>query len=361
MQKTSDIIRTYFYMSTQASWEAMLKACELAEKTIDLEQYIFVPDETGKRFVDVLVRKAEAGVRVRLLLDMVGSLSMFLSDIPDLLMKKGVEVQFFNPVKMWRIGNVTSHFFRDHRKLLVIDNAVAFTGGVGIEDRMKDWRDTSVEVSGSIVQNFTYIFDLVWRRMQKGKYIRFRRPPYYHKNYDLLINSPRFRQRFIYFTYISQIRNASKSIYLATPYFVPDHRFLRVLRIAAHRGVDVRLIMPTVSDHYMIDHVQAWYVTQALKAGVRVFTYPKPFYHAKMAVVDGTWASVGSFNIDNLSILFNHEANLCSTDHAFVNEVSYQFANDLMIAKEVTYEQWKNRPSYRKVLEFLSWPFHKFF
>lgn len=339
----------------------MLAACRNAQTSIDLEQYIFVNDRIGFQFIEVLIKKAREGVRVRVILDMVGSIALYVSGLDQYVREKGVEIVYFNPISLWRLGHIASHFFRDHRKILIVDESVGFIGGVGIEDRMKTWRDTMVEVHGALVPSMVYTFELTWKRLLYGRYRRFIRPHHTPADYEISINAPRYRQRLLYHLYIARIRAARTSIYIAAPYFVPDRRFFRALRAAARRGVKVTLVIPRIHDHYINDYVRAWYVTHALKAGITIFFYDQSFYHVKMATIDGQWATIGSCNIDNMSFVFNHEANIVSTNAHFIAEVEKHFEKDIEISQRVKYDEWNNRSWFLKVVEVMTWPFHMFF
>jgi len=178
--------------------------------------------------------------------------------------------------------------------------------------------------------------------------------------YSFLVNAPRLRQRYIYRALLSAIRNAKNYIYLSTPYFIPDIPLYRALRAAAKRGVDVRIIVPEISDYAFIDHARESYFTLVLKAGVKIYTYVPKMMHAKTAVVDDAWAMAGSFNLDSLSFFFNHEANIASTDQTFIREIKQDFVEDLAVCKKITLEEWAHRPLRRKILELLTWPFHSF-
>lgn len=336
----------------------MLKLISTAKESIDIEQYIFMPDTIGTRFIELLKRKAAAGVKIRVLCDMFGSASLYYSDIPNTLRGLGIEVQFFNPVRLWMIHTFFGHFFRDHRKILIVDGKRACLGGVGIRDDMKTWRDTTIVIEGAFVKNITYAFDLVWKRVKTNKYRRFTRPPVFSKKHEILINSPRFNQRFIYYSLIEHMRQATNRIYLVTPYFVPDNRFVRVLRLAARRGVEVRLIVPEVSNHSLTDFARRSYITDVLNEGGRVFLYGPRMLHAKYASIDGKWATVGSCNFDNLSFRFNHEINFASTDDSFINFLESDFHEDMEGATEVTVEEWNKRPIHWKIREFLARPLH---
>jgi len=353
------------------AWESMLDDCRGATASIDLEQYIFEHDAIGKRFADTLEQKAGEGVRVRLLCDMAGSYNFFNSTYAKRLIANGVEVLFFNPIKPWRINNYSSWFFRDHRKVLVIDSRIGHIGGVGIHQRMQGWRDTHVRIEGSVVRELGDVFEQMWVRAHEGKKFKldsaFRRADDvqlrrsgFARHFYFLTNSPRFHRRFIYHSLLDTIRNSRKRIYLTTPYFVPDLRLVRALRFAARRGVDVRLIVSMASDLPFVDIATRSYFWIMLKAGVRIYLYRDHVLHAKVSITDDDWVSVGSANLDNLSLLLNYEANLVSTDRSFVQRMIDQFNKDLERSSEVFFDAWKRRSWIQKVLEVIMWPIHKF-
>ncbi|MDQ3014255.1 MAG: phospholipase D-like domain-containing protein [bacterium] len=351
-------VQTQFFTKTSDAWQAMLGDVESASASIDIEQYIFTIDLIGQQFIDLLIQKAKAGLRIRLLCDTVGSWSFYRSPLPEQLRSVGIHVKFFNPVKPWRITNFTANFFRDHRKIMIIDDHIAHLGGVGIKNDMADWRDTHMRVTGLLVPDIMRSFEIIWRSMIRSKRARFTPSPQFVKNFNVLTNSPRPGQRFIYQALISQIRNAKKYIYLTTPYFIPDIRLFRILRLAAKRGVDVRIMVPEIADHYFINHARESYFTLALKAGIRIRVYKGVMMHAKSAVIDDEWATTGSFNLDSLSFYFNHEINIAASDPAFVAQVKQHFFEDIQLSREVQYEQWIHRPLRKKFLELLTWPFH---
>jgi cardiolipin synthase A/B len=348
-----------FYRDSKSTWEAMLADIERATVSIDFERYIFVCDTIGQRFIDAFIRKAKQGVKIRILCDMVGSLGFYLSQIPVELSRIGIQVQFFNPISLWRIGNFSANLFRDHRKLLIIDGNVGYIGGIGMQDHMADWRDTEVRIEGGFALHMRELFESMWHSTLKRRFIKPKRLNVFVKHYELVTNAPHFRQRFIYRSFISAIRNAKRYIYLTTPYFVPDLKFLRVLRLAAKRGVDVRLLVPEYADHYFVTSARESYFTLLLKSNIRVYKYHEVMMHTKTAVIDDEWATVGSFNLDSLSFLFNYEANVVSSDREFAAIVKEDFFNDLRNAHEVHYEEWIRRPLLQKLRELLTWPMHK--
>jgi cardiolipin synthase len=347
-----------FYTQTGEAWEAMLADLREAKETIDIEQYIFNYDAIGQQFIDILIEKAQTGLKIRLLCDMVGSHSFYHSAIPAVLRHQGVEVRFFNPISPWRIANFTSNFFRDHRKVLVVDSKIVHLGGVGIAEYMKAWRDTHMRLIGPIAPDIKVSFESVWENAGRSFPFGIKQPHHFVKRFNLLTNAPGLRQRAIYQALIAEIRGAQKYIYLTTPYFIPDARLFRVLRLAARRGVDVRIIVPTVADHFLIDHARESFYATALRSGIKIYLYKHIMMHAKTAVIDDMWAMAGSFNLDNLSSLFNHEANISSDDAGFISELKSHFIEDLTNCNEVHYGEWIIRPFYKKILELVTWPFH---
>jgi cardiolipin synthase len=351
-------VKIDFYTKTSHAWEAMLEEIRNAKHSIFIEQYIFFVDSIGRQFIELLREKVKQGVRVRMLLDMVGSYNFYQSLMPDFLRDQGFEIRFFNPVKPWHITNFTSNFFRDHRKILIVDNEVAHLGGVGIQEHMAPWRDTHMRVKGPLVEHIKQSFDNVWDGVRLGFYIKYDKFNTFIRKYDLLVNSPSLRQRFIYHDMLAKVREAKQYIYLTTPYFIPDVVFFRALQLAAKRGVDVRLLVPKVADHLFINHARESYFTLALKAGIKIYVYTPTMMHAKTMVIDDVWASAGSFNLDSLSFYFNHEANIASSEPVFINEVKNHFFEDIKLSTEVTLDQWIKRPIRKKFLELLTWPFH---
>jgi cardiolipin synthase A/B len=350
-----------FYLNSEQTWAAMLNDLEKAEKTIDLEQFIFQDDEVGRRFAEVLMKKAGQGLVVRLLCDTAGSLSFFTSELVSKLKEAGVEVKFFNEISPWRITRLKIWFFRDHRKILVVDGRIAFIGGVGIGEKLLKWRDTHVRLVGPIVSEIQEAFGRMWRIVGREKFFPFKKPRASEDGFMLATSAPHFRQRYIHHEFMEAVRAATSCVYITTPYFVPDRAFVRVLRLAARRKVDVRLLVPEASDHPFVDAAGRGLFKQLLKSGVRIYFYKDDMLHSKTMVVDEDWATVGSSNIDNYSFFFNYEANVISTNKAFVLEIKNHFLNDLENTKEVTREEWKRRPWIAKAREVFWSYFASFF
>jgi cardiolipin synthase len=351
-------VETQFYTKTSDAWVAMLEDIAAAKISIDIEQYIFSIDSIGLQFLDLFQQKVKEGVKIRILCDAVGSWSLYRSTWPERLRDAGIEIKFFNPIRPWRVDLFTSNFFRDHRKLLIIDGTIGHIGGVGIQDNMSEWRDTHMRMIGPIVDDMVISYNAIWTRLGKKFFRHLKHHHVFLKKYNLLTNSPRIRHKHIYQALIANIRNARTYIYLTTPYFIPEIRFYRVLRLAAKRGVDVRLLVPQISDHLFVNHARESYFSLALKSGIRIFVYQPVMLHTKSAAIDDIWATTGSFNLDSLSFYFNHEANISSADPEFITTIKDHFFKDLTQCKEITYEEWVKRPLRKKILELLTWPFH---
>ena len=351
-----------FYTDTDKAWESMLYDINAAEVSIDLEQYIFALDDIGNRFVQTLIKKSRSGVKVRLLCDAVGSTKFFVSAVPEELKREKIDVQFYNPISPWRLYNFTSWFLRDHRKILVIDGRVGHTGSLGINQNMSLWRDTHVRLTGGLVQSLMHTFDQMWTITKLNKKIhRFDKYPSPSPKFDFVLTTPHIRSWTIRRRFIEAIRGAKKYIYLTTPYFVPDLGFFRALRLASKRGVDVRLILPVSSDITAVDIASASYVGLALKSGIKVYYYHNKFLHAKTAVIDDEWSTVGSANLDNLSFRYNFEANIISMDPKFCSELKEHFFEDLKQTSQINEEAWKKRSILQKISEIITWPVHNFF
>lgn len=342
------------YKKTSEAWVAMLQACKEAKETIDLEQYIFLNDEIGKQFIEVFKEKTLQGVKIRLLVDMAGSFKFYSSVIPEELMNEGIEVRFFNPIRPWRIHTFTSWFFRNHKKTLVIDGKVAFTGGTGVGYYMANWRDTTARMEGNVAREIKESFEELWWHVKDRRMVT--RIKNFRKNrqkQEFITNSPYLGKRFLYYVMIESFRRAKKSIHITTPYFIPDRRLRRVLRLAAHRGVDVKVIVPKVLDVPIVELASHSLYTDLLKNGVRIFKYQPHILHAKTAIVDGEWATFGSFNLDSLSFVYNFEANVVTFNREFIQEIERNFEEDLSMSEEITHEQWQKRSFNTRVGEFL--------
>lgn len=337
----------------------MLEDCAKAEKSIVLEQFIFTNDEYGKKLIDVCVERASKGVSVRFLWDAAGSFTFFGSNIAEDLRQKGVELLFWRTLipDYFKVQNFRSWFLRNHRRTLVIDGKVGYTGSICVKDSMRNWRDINARFDGSVVKDMQEAFDRMWLRAKGSKRIpgpkASRDPEFIYET-----NYPSPGKRRLYRSLVEAIRGAKSYVYMTTPYFVPTHRLARVIRLAAHRGVDVRLIIPERTDHYpALDLGARSYFKSLLDSGVRIFLYPNKdgasLIHGKATVVDGEWSTIGSLNLDNVSLLYNFEANIISTNSRFAEELSSHFVHDMNASREVSASEWHDRFFLEKLPELV--------
>ncbi len=342
------------YNSNEEAWQAILADCAKAERSIVLEQYIFVPDEFGNKLIEICKERASKGVKVRFLWDAAGSFSFWGGSTIEDLKEKGIKLLFWKTLvpDYTKLSNFKSWFLRNHRRTLVIDENVGYTGSMCVFEPMKKWRDTNVRLEGPVVKEMHNAFDRMWARATHNKYFP-RRVRARDHEFKYITNNPAPRRRHIYSELVEAIRSARKYIYITTPYFVPTHRIIRILRLAARRGVDVRIIVPENSNYYAVDLGARSYFNTLLQSGIRIFLYSGNLIHAKTAVIDGEWATVGSMNLDRISLLYNFEANIVSRNPRFAEELVALFVKDITDSKEVTLKEWHNRFFIEKIPEIL--------
>lgn len=322
---------------TGDAWEAVAADLSRATRSIEFEQYILGDDVIGNRILDLLADRARRGVRVRLLLDAFGSSAVEDSDGRRRLEAAGGEVRFYNPLSFGHIIGLPPRIHRDHRKLVLIDGETAWLGGICFEDRMRNWRDTFLRLGGPGMEPMLDLFNVAWQRAGTGKGLRERRKerkerPYNNQRgpFRYLVNSPeppicRELARCL----LDKVQQARHTLRLSTPYFVPEHRLLRYLLAARKRGVAVTLLLPGVSDHPPLDILSRAFAARLDRAGAQVFFFRDRMMHAKIAVVDGTWASVSSLNLDRMSTRLNLENGVVSEEPSFIAAVDRQFDRDI--------------------------------
>ncbi len=348
---------------------AMMTAIASATNHIHLETYIFDQDEMGLRFAELLIEKQKDGVAVSVLYDSVGTLGT-----PEAFFERmrqaGIRLIAFNPVNpaagsgKWRVNN------RDHRKILIVDGTQAFTGGVNISatyaksslfrsgakaDADVGWRDTHIKIEGPAVAALQWTFLKSWTQQEAGELPAAHffppLPAAGDKIVRILASEPGGDHE-IFKAYALAIQSAEKSIHLTAAYFVPDLQTIESLTAAARRGVDVKLILPGVTDSSLVFYAGRAAYEQLLAAGVRIYQLKVAVLHAKTAVIDGTWSTVGSSNIDLRSFLHNSELNVVILGESFGREMENAFAEDLRDSQEITLQTWQARPISDRLREW---------
>jgi len=338
---------------------AMLAGIRSAKKTVTFETYIYWADSIGGEFADALSERARAGVKVHVLLDWIGSSKMDPKYIES-MQQAGVEVERYHKPEWWHPARLNN---RTHRKLLIIDGVVGFTGGVGIADKWRGdaqdadhWRDTHFRAEGPVVAQMQAVFNDNWvkatgRVLDGETYfpaLTARGP----SAAQMFSSSPTGGSESMHLMYLMVITAARRSIDLSSSYFVPDELALDALLAARKRGVRVRIITPgTEIDSEIVRSASHALWGELLKAGVEIFEYQPTMFHCKVLIADGLLVSVGSTNFDNRSFALNDEANLNVLDADFAKQQTDVFEKDLKRAKHVSFEAWKNRPWKQKLAE----------
>jgi cardiolipin synthase len=337
----------------------MLRAIRAATTTITFETFIYWSGRIGREFADALIERSRAGVKVHVLLDWLGSKKMDQQLLRE-MEGAGVDVERYHPLRWYNLSRVNN---RTHRKLLVVDGRVGFTGGVGIADEWtgdaqdpQHWRDTHFMLEGPAVAQMQAAFMDNWlkthaRVLHSGDYFP-KLEPVGGSPAQLFMSSPEEGSESVRLMYLLSITAARRSVRLATAYFVPDDLAVETLAGARRRGARVEVIVP---GHHIDTHLvrrasrSRW--GKLLEAGVAIYEYQPTMYHTKVMIVDDLWVTVGSTNFDNRSFRLNDEANLNVYDADLAAHQIRCFEQDKSRARQITFEEWKNRPLKEKLIE----------
>jgi cardiolipin synthase len=335
-------------------YEDMLATIEAAQERILFETFIIKADTVGKRFKDALVRAADRGVDVRVVYD--GFANLVVS--PTFL-------RFPKPVQVLRYPMFSGWLFvsprrwgRDHRKILVVDDTAAFVGGYNVgSEYATEWRDTHLKVEGGAVWDLDNAFVDFWNLNARGlPMLKDRGSPSWDPRVRAHRNVPSQLVFPVRGMYLEAIDRASDHIYLTAAYFIPDSDILRALKEARSRGVDVRILVPEVSNHVVADWLSRGFYGELLSHGVRIFRYKDAMVHAKTATIDGRWSTVGTANIDRISLTGNYEINLEIHDDGLAAHLEKVFETDLAQADELTRGEWAKRPFVSRACEMILAP-----
>jgi cardiolipin synthase len=342
---------------------AMLGAIREAKRTVDLETYIFKDDHAGRLFADALMDAARRGVEVRLLVDGAGGRA---GSLFNPMKQAGVKAYIYHPIRLLTIYRLTQ---RTHRKILVVDGTVCFTGGVGIEDRWlgnarnpKEWRDIQVRATGPVASQMQAVFAEDWTytsgEILAGDKFFPEIKPAGGLAAQAIKSSHGDSSSLAEMLYFVAIQTAEKSIYIQNAYFVPDRHIRDALVAAKKRGVDVRIMVP--GKHIDVPPLRLasrLHYDDLLEAGIKIYEYADTMMHSKTAVFDGIFSVVGSINFDTRSMNINAEESLGFYDREFAARLTATFEQDMKHCQEVTYESWKRRGFVQRSFEYLSWFF----
>ena len=344
------------FTSGQDVFDDMIAAIDGAQETVKLETYIWKDDATGRRFRDAVNRAAQRGVDVWVQYDGFGNLvvprSFYRGFHPDVRVFR--LPAFARPY--WR-GPVRHSGF-NHSKILVVDGRVGYVGGYNIGDEYAtEWRDTHVKEEGPAVWGLDHSISQVWNAAHpQEEQMGWITPLSWEPVVTVAANMPLRLTYPIRTVYLEAIDRAQRRIYISTPYFIPDRQVLEALEDAARRGVDVRVMIPKDSNHVVADWVSRGFYAEMLDAGITVVLYAAGMIHAKTATIDGEWSTVGTANIDRLSLSFNYETNLSVVDRDFAARMEEIFAADSAVSEVLTGARWKDRHGMARVVETLMRP-----
>jgi len=361
----------------QATYAAMFEVIRNAKAHINLETFILEDDEIGRKFTDLLLLKQAEGVQVNIIYDSVGSLKT-----PEAFFKRlrdgGIQVVEFNPVNPLKAQGEWTLMHPDHRKILIVDGKVAILGGINIssvytsslsgrkkiEGEPLPWRDTDVQIEGPAATEAQKLFLETWLKQEGPELAESKYLPDQKEYGNALVrvvgSTPGQSNRITFIVYVSAITFAEHSIHLTNAYFIPDDQIMDAFTDAARRGVDVKIILPATTDSSLALNAARYNYSGLLKAGVKIYERRNAILHAKTAVIDGVWSTVGSTNLDYWSLLSDDEVNAVVLSREFAVEMEKMFDMDLAESDRIQWDKWKKRPLSQKIKEafahlFVQW------
>ena len=339
-------------------FESLIKDLENAKLYINLQYYIFENDKIGNIIKDILIQKAKSGVKVRVIYDHVGCFNVNKKFYKEMCLA-GVDAKPFLKVTFPKFA--TRINWRNHRKICVIDGEIGYIGGMNIADRYVDgvyygdWRDTHLRILGPAVGGLQYVFAVDWNFMSESLLTditkHYNVPDNAMDGVQIMTSGPLGQWSNISFEYLKAISNAKKCIYIQTPYFLPTESLLKALETAALAKVDVRIMMPEKSDSIILRLASFSYISECLRAGIKIYLYQKGMLHAKTLIIDDEFSSNGSTNFDFRSFEHNFESNAFIYSKDFNNLMKKIFFNDVVHCRRVNTTLWRHRSLYNKALE----------
>lgn len=346
----------------EEKFKKVFEAIRLARYHVHLEYYIYENDNIGTQLAELLIQKVAEGVEVRFLYDALGS-NRIKKKFVNRLKNAGVQIAPVNKIRFRMLANRIN--YRDHRKIIIVDGKEAFTGGINVSDKYinngnnkRYWRDTHLYIKGPGIFYLQYLFISNWifsneRMMELKKEYFNDKPEPNNKIVQIAASGPDTKPSIMYST-VSSIFSAKKRLYITTPYFIPSDNVLLAIKHAALSGVDVRLIVPEISDSKFVNAAAYSYYDEILSAGVRVFLYEKGFIHAKTMIVDEELSMVGTANMDVRSHEMNFEVNAIVYDREINRQLTDAFLKDLENCREISLEEWSQRNKVKIFFEHLA-------
>jgi cardiolipin synthase A/B len=346
----------------EETFAQLKKKLREAERFIHMEYYIFRSDRLGREIIDILIEKAKQGVEVLFMFDAAGSMKFAVRDLKD-MQEAGIKAAPFSPLKY---GFFNQKFnFRNHRKIVIIDGEIGFVGGlnVGVEylgedDKIGFWRDTHMVLTGEAVYTLHNVFLLDWEYVSGEKVLENNRAVKYPHDEDeldgaiqVVPSGPDTQQGIMSDFYYTMMSCATKSIWIATPYFVPDEAIRTALRVAAAKGIEVRIMVPEINDSYLTQYASRSYYSELLRNGAEIYSYKKGFLHQKVIIVDGNIASIGTANLDMRSFHLNFEVNVFLFGTSSIRDLVAHYEEDLEESEKISPVQYHKRGLWERTKE----------
>jgi cardiolipin synthase len=370
MIKNTEALQQIIFPTARDFFPSLIAAINAAEKTIDLETYIFSLDSLWEKVANALINAANRGVKVRVLVDGAGT-SYWGGSFTKKLEQAGVETRIFHPFPwrlwQWSRSYVRVNFLlkaiylllkinsRNHRKLCIIDNTVAFAGSFNISkvhldtnEGGSDWRDTAVKITGENLKELCEAFNTAWDHLPIQERIQEIFRPV-ERDPVIRLNNTRHLRRSLYKNLLNKISHCKKRLWMVNAYFIPDNILLRKLKEVAESGIDVRIILPKKSDIFFMPWASAAFYQSLLKSGVKIYEYLPSMLHTKMIIIDD-WITVGSSNLNHRSLLHDLEIDVNIRTPEAKTAVENQFAEDLQNSQQIKLADWYKRSWYQRFI-----------
>ncbi len=361
----NNILNYKLFFTSKDCIKAIKSKILSAKESIDIEIYYFTPDNIGSDIINLLKQKSSEGVKVRLLLDHVGSFRFDKTSIIKDLQKHNIEIRFFNSILPFTKNRKTFLFLRNHRRSIIIDNEYIFTGSVCLSDQMIHWLDLCILIKDkSLNDKVRKIFNSTWNRVyyptfrigrSSNKYLKSKE----ERDFSYITQSPLQFERHIYKEYLKNIKNSKTNITLVAPYFIPDFKLTRQLKQATKKGVVVNIILPIKSNWLIADIARNTFIKTFIKHKINIYFIEK-MIHSKFAIFDDKSAFIGTMNLDNLSLKYNYESGMLIYNQQCINDL--QTYSEFLISKGFSFSEksWSKRNIILKISEIIIWPIRKF-
>ncbi|WP_284041402.1 cardiolipin synthase [Polaribacter sp. Z014] len=346
-----------------ATFEAIFKALETAKKFVHIQYYIFEEGDLAEKFKTILIKKAKEGVEVRLLYDALGSRTLSHTYINS-LKAEGIEVFGFLPMKLGRF--LSSINYRNHRKIVVVDSVYGFTGGINVADKyisgdpdLGNWYDMHLQLKGTIVNSLQSVFAMDWSFASNSDNLL--NTQYFLKHStsgktvaQVVAGGPDSEFSAIQQLYFSIINSAKKYVYITNPYIIPGEALKEAMQVAALSGIDIRLLLSTKSDSFLVKWTVRSIFEDLLESGVKIFLFPDGFLHSKVIISDDELTTIGTANLDIRSFEQNYEVNVLMYDKEITTKLKLDFIIDCKKSNQLNYNQFLKRPKIERLKEGLA-------